>query len=262
MHNLKIPANISNFLQQYFDKILVVSVPRFTGRHERVKQSLDGLPFEFFWGADKLGINYDTAKRDGTYDEQKAKKLQRQGKALNPGEIACSLSHRNVYTAMIENDWKKVLILEDDVLPLTEKMDALPEALNELPGDWELVYLGYLKHENVTAGLKVKQFFYKILSALGLMAWSYKMVTNLLPKPFSAHLKKAGFHDCTHAYALTLEGAKKLLASQTPVVYRADDLLSATIMKGELNAFVTEPKFFDQENFHNAAIASEIKTGS
>jgi hypothetical protein len=54
--------------------------------------------------------------------------------------------------------------------------------------------------------------------------------------------------------------AKKLLAAQTPVVYRADDLLSSTIMKGELNAFVTNPKFFDQEIFHNAAIASEVKT--
>ena len=92
------------------------------------------------------------------------------------------------------------------------------------------------------------------------MTWTYKMVANLLPKPFSKHLKKAGFHDCTHAYALTLEGAKKLLAAQTLVVYRADDLLSATIMKGELRAFITDPKFFDQEIFHNAAIGSEIKS--
>lgn len=238
----------------------MVSVPRFTDRHEKVKQSLAGLEFDFFWGADKLKIDYDTAKTDGTYDEQMAQKLQRQGKALNLGEIACSLSHRMVYEEMIRNNWEKVLILEDDVLPNTENLAQLPAALQELPADWELVYLGYLKHEQVTTALKVKQFFYKIISALGLMAWSYKMVSNLLPKPFSVHLKKAGFHDCTHAYAVTLEGAKKLLAAQTPVVYRADDLLSSTIMKGELVAFVTEPKFFDQEIFHNAAIASEIKT--
>lgn len=238
---------------------MVVSVPRFTDRHEKLKQNLDGLPFEFFWGADKLQLKYEEVKADGTYDEQKAKKLQRQGKALNLGEIACSLSHRNLYAAMIENGWKKLLILEDDVLPVIESMNELPAALEELPEDWELVYLGYLKHEKVTAGLKVKQFFYKILSAVGLMAWTYKMVTNLLPKRYSTHLKKAGFHDCTHAYAVSLEGAKKLLAAQTPVVYRADDLLSATIMKGELKAFVTQPKFFDQEIFHNAAITSEIK---
>lgn len=256
---LPIPSNISGSLQQYFNKILVVSVPRFTDRHERVKQSLAGLQYDFFWGADKQQLDYNTAKSDGTYDEQMAQKLQRQGKALNLGEIACSLSHRNVYAAMIENGWEKVLILEDDVLPNSENLAQIPAALDELPADWELVYLGYLKHEEVTTGLKVKQFFYKIISALGLMAWSYKMVSNLLPKPFSTHLKKAGFHDCTHAYAVTLSGAKKLLAAQTPVVYRADDLLSSTIMKGELVAFVTEPKFFDQEIFHNKAIGSEIK---
>jgi glycosyl transferase family 25 len=91
------------------------------------------------------------------------------------------------------------------------------------------------------------------------MKWNYTMVTNLLPKPFSKHLKKAGFHDCTHAYAVTLSAAEKLLKVQTPVVYRADDLLSATILKGDLNAFITVPKFFDQEIFHNAALASEIR---
>ncbi len=220
---------------------------------------MSGLDFEFFWGADKLKLNYAEAKADGTYDELTAKKLQRQGKALNLGEIACSLSHRNVYAAMIENNWQKVLILEDDVVPIVETMKELPAAINELPQDWELVYLGYLKHEKITTGLKLKQLFYKIKSVLGFMAWTYKMVGNLLPKLYSKHLKKAGFHDCTHAYAITLQGAKKLMALQTPVVYRADDLLSSTIMKGELNAFVTEPKFFDQEIFHNTAILSEVK---
>ncbi len=256
---LTIPTHISNYLTHYFDKILVVSVPRFTDRHEKVKKNLEGLPFEFFWGADKLQLNYEESKVNGTYDEQKAKKLQRQGKALNLGEIACSLSHRNLYAAMLENDWSKVLILEDDVLPILENIDELPGALEELPENWELVYLGYLKHEKINFQLKAKQFLYKIPAALGLMTWTYRMVSNLLPKPFSKHLRKAGFHDCTHAYAISLAGAKKLLTAQTPVVYRADDLLSATIMNGELKAFVTEPKFFDQEIFQNEASVSEIR---
>jgi glycosyl transferase, family 25 len=256
---LKINADINKLLQQYFDKVFVVSVPRFTERHKHVEKHLEELSFDFFWGADKLKLDYTSVKTDGTYDEQKAKQLQRQGKALNLGEIACSLSHRMVYEEMLKHNWQKVLILEDDVLPLYNNLAQLPAALNELPANWELVYLGYLKHENVSAALKRKQMWYKILSRLGLMKWTYKMVTNLLPKPFSSHLKKAGFHDCTHAYAVTLPAAKKLLAAQTPVVYRADDLLSSTIMKGELEAFVTEPKFFDQEIFHNAAFVSEIQ---
>ena len=257
---MNIPADISLFLQQYFDKILVVSVPRFTDRHQQVEQHLQGLPFEYFWGADKLQLGYEELKATGTYDEEKAKKLQRQGKALNLGEIACSLSHRNVYLMMIEQGWERILILEDDILPRFEDLPFLPDTLKELPANWELVYLGYLKHEKITPGLRAKQFLYSILSSLGLMKWNNKMVSRLLPKPYSSHLKKAGFHDCTHAYAITLYAAKKLMAAQTPVVYRADDLLSSTIMKGELNAYITEPKFFDQEIFHNAAIGSEIKT--
>ena len=244
-------------LESRFDKVLVVSVPRFTDRHKTVTEKLNGLRFDFFWGADKMHLDGEMLSRN--YNEIKARKLQRQGKALNFGEIACALSHRMVYDAMIENGWEKVLILEDDVLPVYDKLDQLTAAMDELPADWELVYLGYLKHEVVTAALKRKQFFYRIISSIGLMKWTYKMVSNLLPKPFSAHLRKAGFHDCTHAYAITLEAAKKLRAAQSPVVYRADDLLSATIMKGKLKAFVTDPKFFDQEVFHNIASGSEIR---
>jgi len=254
---LPLDASTIQTLNAAFDKILVVSVPRFTERHKMVSGKLQGLAFEFFWGADKMHLDGEMLSRN--YSEIRAKKLQRQGKALNFGEIACALSHRMVYDAMIENGWQKVLILEDDVVPLHEPLQQLPDALKELPPDWELVYLGYLKHETVTPALKRKRFFYKLLSLAGLMKWSYKMVTNLLPRPYSAHLRKAGFHDCTHAYAITLEAAKKLRAAQSPVVYRADDLLSATIMKGELNAFVTEPKFFDQEVFHHHGAGSEIR---
>ncbi len=257
---MNISPEICSFLQQHFNKVLLLSIPRFTDRHQRVEEHLKGLNFEYFWGVDKLKLDYAETIKDGTYNEQKAKALQRQNKALNLGEIACSLSHRNIYAAMIEQGWEKILILEDDVLPCFNELQQLPAALAELPPNWELVYLGYLKHEKVTGGLKLKQFFYKLISRFGLMKWSYKMVNNLLPRPYSAHLKKAGFHDCTHAYAISLEAAKKLLAAQTPVVYRADDLLSATIMKGELNAFITQPKFFDQEIFHNTAIGSEIRT--
>jgi len=253
------PDDVSNFLQNYFDKILVISTPRFTDRQQRLQQNFDGLPFEFSWGADKLQLNMETVQQDGTYDAVMAAKLERLGNPLHLGEVACSISHRNIYEAMIKNGWKKVFIMEDDALPLYNNLHLLPVALKELPADWELVYLGYLKHEKVTASLKTKQFFYKILSRFGLMKWSYTMVSNLLPRPFSAHLRKAGFHDCAHAYAITLSAAEKMLAAQTPIVYRADDLLAYTIMKGELNAFVTEPKFFDQVDFHTTG-NSKIKS--
>jgi glycosyl transferase, family 25 len=256
---LNIPADICKEFQQFFDKVLVVSVPRFTDRHQHVEERLKGLNFEFFWGADKLKLDLETAKRDGTYDEAKAIELERLGKPLSTGELACSLSHRMVYEAMIKNGWNKILILEDDVWPLYDQMLLVKDALKELPKQWDLTYFGYLKHEKLTFNLKLKQFFYKMVSPFGLIKWNYRMASNMLPRKYSAHLKKAGFHDCTHAYAITLEGAKKLLKAQTPVVYRADDLLSYTILKGDFSAFLTEPKFFDQEDFHLGEMTSKIK---
>lgn len=256
---MAIPQHIASFLSQYFDRIFVVSVPRFAERHVHVAKRLEGLPFDFFWGADKLALNAATLQQDGIYDEDKAVSLHRHAKPLNLGEVACSLSHRMVYEEIVKNNWARVLILEDDVLPLYEQLDQLPAAIGELPPDWELVYLGYLKHEKVTAGLRIKQFFYRVRAALGLMKWNVTMVNNLLPKKVSPHLKKAGFHDCTHAYAVTLEAARKLAAAQKPVVYRADDLLSYHIMKEDIKGFVTEPKFFDQEAFSNSSIKSEIR---
>ena len=256
---MAIQPHICDLLQKSFDKIFVVSIPRFAERHKKVEKHLQGLQFDFFWGADKLQLDIDTIQKDGTYNDAKTKELHRFGKGLNLGEVACSLSHRMVYEQMIAHNWKSVLIFEDDVLPLYENLDQLPQALKELPQDWELLYFGYLKHENVTLGLRLKQFFYKIGSSFGLMKWSNVMVRNLLPKAFSPHLKKAGFHDCTHAYAVTLEAAKKLVAEQTPVVYRADDLLSYNVMKEKIKGFVTQPKFFDQEAFHDQSILSDIR---
>ncbi len=256
---MKIPVHISEFLNNYFDKILVVSVPRFADRHERVRETLQGVSFDFFWGADKQQLNLEEVKRNGIYDEEKTKALNRHERPLNLGEVACSLSHRYVYEAMVKNGWQKVLILEDDIWPLTENLAQLPEAIKELPANWELVYFGYLKHEKVTTSLYIKQWLYKMQSLLGLMKWSYKMVSNLLPRKYSKHLKRAGFHDCTHAYAITLGCASKLIPQQEPVSYRADDLLSDNVMRGNLQAFVTEPKFFDQENFHFEELKSKIK---
>ena len=175
---LYISPDTCHFLQQYFDKVLVVSVPRFTHRHSRVEQHLIGLAFEYFWGTDKLQLNENEIRTGSIYHEAGARKMQRQGKALNMGEIACALSHRELYVKMIAEGWEKILILEDDVLPAYTNLDILPKVMRELPPDWELVYLGYLKHELLTTRLKIKQTFYRALSGLGLMKWDYKMILN------------------------------------------------------------------------------------
>lgn len=251
------PEAIS-FLEKFFDKILVISIPRATERQEKVRRRLQGLSFEFFYGVDKLDLNPEQMLKDKIYDDNVAKKLDRYGRSMVTGQIACALSHRKVYEHILNQGYNNALIFEDDLVTLNWHVSELMQAFGELPPDWEMIYLGYSKYEEVTSALKLKQLFYKGLSYTPFLKWSPLMVSNLLPKPYSAHLRKAGFHDLLHAYAVTAEACKKLIKAQTPVVFVADPLVSHLIMNGQLKAFTTIPQFFTQEQFTDPAYRSLI----
>jgi glycosyl transferase family 25 len=252
-------TEINSLLQQHFDKVVVLTVPRFTERHEKVKQSLNGISFDFFYGTDKNELTEEFIKANYHYCKKNSLTITQTFKPLNTGEIACSLSHRKIYQAMVDNNWSHVLIFEDDVMPDYNTLPQLQNCLNELPADWELFYLGYLKRDKINFSGRLKILWYKVLSAFGLAKMSVQMVKNILPKNYSSHLYKAGFHDCTHAYAVSLSGAKKLLAAQTPVTYRADNLLSALTLKNELKAFAVKHFLFNQEVFTDLSKKSYIR---
>lgn len=246
---MKIPNSTIAFLEKYFDKIFVITLERAVDRQEKVRERLAGLPFEFFFGVDKHLLSWEKVQAEDIYDDKKARQLNRYSKGMVLGHIACSLSHRKLYEHIVKQQYQRVLIFEDDVVPLADPAAVLPLSVSELPGDWEMIYFGYNKNETATPELKRKQAFYKLLSYINLIKWSPKMVSNLLPRPYSAHLQQAGFHDLLHAYGITLDACRKLIPAQTPVVFNADPLISHLVMKGELKAFITRKKFFTQEQF-------------
>jgi glycosyl transferase family 25 len=235
-------------LEQTFDRIFVVTLARATERQARVRARLEGLRYEFFQGFDRAALDVAQLARDGVYDPVRARRMDRRRRALGPGELGAALSHRKIYEEAIRNGWNRVLVFEDDVLPRDADLAALPAALAELPAAWDLVYLGWTNFETVTARDRAKQATYFLLSSLGLMRhWSPREILRFHPSPFSPHLQRAGLHHCLHAYAFTLEGARKLLAAQTPIAFSADQLVARLVLRGALTAFITAPKFFDQE---------------
>lgn len=250
----------NRLLQHSFDKVFVLTVPRFTERHERVRQRLAGIDFEFFYGTDKKELTKEFIEDNYRYHKKHSLSIRRHFPPLSPGEIACSLSHRSIYQAMITHQWKKVLILEDDVVPDWQHLGILPDCFRELPPDWELFYLGYLKNkEKPATWKKLKRTWYKIMAIMGTTRVPLSMIRNWLPEDYSPHLLKAGFHDCTHGYAVTLSAAEKLVGSQTPVAHRADNLLTALVLKGELKAFACKEYLFNQEDFGDKSFRSEIR---
>jgi glycosyl transferase, family 25 len=254
-------GDINELIRQYFDKVFILTVPRFKNRHEKVKQRLSGISFEFFYGVDKNDLDENTISLNYSYHKRNSLAVRQIFPPLNKGEIACALSHRNIYQTMVDNGWERILIFEDDVVPDFNTLPLLADCLKQLPEDWELFYLGYLKNEKATLGRIIKQNWYRVMCLTGFSHLPVKMINSMLPKRFSPTLKEAGFHDCTHAYALSLSGAKKLIQKQTPVQHRADNLLSALVMNGELKAFICKSNLFNQEIFTDIADKSFVREG-
>ena len=98
------------FLNEYFDKIFVVTIPRATERQQLVTERLKGLNFEFFYGVDKQEHSMEELKTDGLYSENKAKAFHRYDKAMTHGEVACALSHRNVWQLIVEKKYSVCII--------------------------------------------------------------------------------------------------------------------------------------------------------
>jgi glycosyl transferase family 25 len=237
------------FLNGWADRVLVVSLARATERRTRMQQRLAGLDFRFLDATDKLDLDRERLRREGLYDESRTPRAFRHKAEMPLGHVGCSLSHRRIYEDVVRNGWRRTVVLEDDAVPIPSALPHLRDALEQLPATWELCYLGYLGNGRVTARARLRQATYVALAPLRLVRWRTGEARRLLPRPFSTNLRRAGRHLCTHAYAVTLEGARKLLAAQTPVGFNADQLLAHLVLGGRLDAYVAEPMCFDQETF-------------
>jgi glycosyl transferase, family 25 len=241
------------FLNRFFDRIVVISLRRATERHPRLEERLRGLRHEIFWGTDKEEMDLAALERAGAWSPARARQVHRNGKLMAPGHVGCAFSHRAVWEAIVRNGWQRTLIFEDDVLPRPEaRTDLVAAALSELPATWDLVYLGYEHGETTSPWDRVKQGSYLLFSALRLIKWTPRQVLGLHPSPYSPHLRRAGKHHGAHAYGVTQRCARILLQAQTPVAWMADQLLLHLAIGRDVEAFLTEPKFFDQDSLRGA----------
>lgn len=230
----------------YFDHIYVITLEREVDKQQRISDLLEGLSFEFFTGVDKKDFAIDDLIKSGIYNEEQAIALHRFNKPMNKGQIGCSWSHRNVYEDVIRNGYNKVLILEDDVIPQKEGFAELPTILAELPDSWELVYFDYCKNIKPTFASFFVVLYYHIIKILNRLKWSHKTISNLYTKKCTEHIRYAGYHDYTSAYAITATGAEKLIELQTPLAFTADNLLAHACSNQLVNGFITIPKTFAQ----------------
>lgn len=233
-------------LNQYYDKIYVLSLSRLTQRIDYINKTLSGLNFEFFFGVDKQTVSLEELKQQGVYSQEQYKLVYKKPNEIPLGMLCCSLGHLKIYEHIVQNNTPKTLILEDDAVPITGELIKFSIIANELPGDWELFYLGYEKNESLRFKQKINRLLLTTFRHHAQLNLTRDVFKNYYATPVSPHISKAGFHDCTHAYAITLEGAKKALNRGMPVRFHPDNLLAWLNCTGQIKGYVSSTKLFNQ----------------
>ena len=232
---------------RFFDRVLVISLPRATDRQEAVKRQLAPGSFDWIWAVDKRTLQTDDDSFGGEVDTAASRRHHPVGKKIQPGEVAVSLSHRLAYETLLKNNWKSILILEDDFVVDANKIGLLESMYKELPPDWDVWYLGFDKRSEQPRHWFLKKNFYLLLNRLGLRKqYAAETLRHFYPQPWSAHLRTAGFHDCLHAYAVSRRAAESLFLAQKQVRYVADHLVAHQVTDGTLRGFISMPPLIHQ----------------
>lgn len=118
--------NLKMDILKYFDKVYCINMDKRPDRWEQAQ-----IEFK------KLGIENDVIRWPGVENED--------------GNLGCTLSHLSLIKHCKKNNFKKVLIFEDDVLFVENNTNKLKEAFGELfqIGNWDLFYIGSTIDPNV-----------------------------------------------------------------------------------------------------------------
>ncbi len=239
-----------NLLNDFFDKVFIITLKNSHERHALFKNLFEGLDYEIHWGV--IGKELDREKLNDNEIINTEKQIELAGQALSMGEIGCAFSHLNVYQTILKRGYKRVLIFEDDIRLSNENLKnlhgTLKLSLNELPDDWEFLYLGYANNNNkVTIPVLFRAWLaYPFFSLIDYQRFNPAKFRRRYPRKYSPNLQRAGYHYRIHSYGITPAGAKKILEFQSPILRAADNAISEMCSIGSLKAFRLKKRIFYQ----------------
>ncbi|XP_072544755.1 procollagen galactosyltransferase 2 [Salminus brasiliensis] len=174
-----------------FDEVYLINLRRREDRRERMLGTLEVLGIEVTLtdAVDGKALNSSQLQALGI-EMLPGYKDPYSNRVLTRGEIGCFLSHYNIWTQVVRKQQQQVLVLEDDVrfeLNFKSRLNAIMEDAKRAQLSWDLIYVGRKR-------LQVKRP----------ERW-VKGVKNLVHPDYSYW---------TLGYALSLQGARKLLDAQ------------------------------------------------
>ncbi len=243
-------------LNAYFDKILLLTIERNLYRLTEIRKNFNGLNFEVFMGVDGSKLNIPELQQKGEiannindiYKEDNIKYMNLEVGPLLNNQIAVASSHKKMYQYIKDNKLSKVLILEDDAIPVEKNLHYVADTLRQVPDDWEFLFLGHIYNNDFSFWGRIKYYhLVNFLYKIGVRSETVLRKKRSYPVDHSSLIKKQGGHIGTHAYALHGDGAAKLLEIQTPLTHGASDMLTMdAIATSKIRAYTCKYMFFEQ----------------
>jgi glycosyl transferase, family 25 len=227
----RLPIDPFRAMNEYFDAVWVLTIARNANRRAYIDRQFQGLKFEYFEGVDGKNIT----ESDPRVDFRQASETN--GRAFKLNEAACALSHVSMLRAVVDRGLKNALIFEDDTALVARQAPWIPYCLERLPGDWELFYLGYRDGE-------LRGYLREFQERFGRPRNAQEVVSRTVGRG----LRTAAGHELIHAYAVTRQGALKLLEGVYPIRDVADGWIERKVLARQISAYISIPKIFVQQS--------------
>ncbi|MCL1047363.1 glycosyl transferase [Shewanella sp. 10N.286.51.B7] len=203
-------------------KVFVINLDKSTERMAFMHQQLEQLNIEYERVPAVYGKDLSETEVQAVFNE--SDNLAKYDKVLNVGEIGCYLSHINCWNMMVEQELDFALILEDDSV-LNEELLSLINSISELCSSWDYIKLCHgRKQKAVIDTMKLTEQF---------------SLSTCLKLPSS-----------TRGQFVSISGAKKLLATATPITRPIDIDIQFWYEKA-LTCFVVRPYPVLEANFES-----------
>ena len=212
-------------MNSFIDNIYVINMDKDTDRLNNIYKECNknNIKFERFTGIDasKLSI-----KEKNKYVTQFCQNF------CTNSMIGCGISHIKIYEDVIKNNYNNVLILEDDVNFINNFNKILNKVLEELPKNYDILYIGSI-------GLANKQICYDFNLIFKLISnKNNKQDTNY--KNIFCPIFPLG----THGYIISNKGCKKILKMFNKVNYHIDFQINYN--NKNLNTYASTKKLVHQ----------------
>lgn len=158
--NLEYKTKTEHFSNLFWEEVYLLNIPRLEKRRKYMMNEFkkNNLNVEIHYGVDKNQINKDYLNnllKNGKITREYFNKIMLEKK----GTLACLLTHCGLWEKLKMSSKNSFLIFEDDCHILSNFESNARKYLQEVPEDWDMIWLGHgkLKGKKISKNVLVPE---------------------------------------------------------------------------------------------------------